>query len=517
MLFKTIQSVTGMKKIVAYLNKKPLLIWAVLLLLLYILLDYFLVILYQPAGMHFYRQTDSLSFVLYYLHNGLDFFDAGVLNLGQNEGKALAEFPILYYFSALFSKLFGFHPAYLRIMHLIIITIGFTFLFKMLIEVFDQIVYALITTFLVMSSTALLYYANNFLPDSPALGLCFIGMFHAWKYYTTENKKHIVPMMLLFTFSCLLKVTFCVYPAAFLATLFIQHLISKQSLKSFFSVHKRFLIFFALFVFIVAAWYFYAIYYNQIYHSGMFNTKPWPIWNMSANEIAVVWDLMSNYWDVNYYYPTAKHLLWILSVVGLIPLFKRNQIWVFSILSAMAALTYVAFFFFSFRDHDYYFLVLIPAIAWMAASGIQNLRLLLPRVMKSPFPALILTLIVVLSVIYAQKKIHQRYNSPIDKWSAAAYRVHESEDFIRSKNITQNDKIVVVGDFTPNGSLYFLNQHGWQIADTTDQGSKQIKYAIQSGACCLIIAEDSLNNCSAVKPFIHSPIGGNNKISLYKL
>jgi len=323
--------------------------------------------------------------------------------------------------------------------------------------------------------------------------------------------------MLFFTFSCLFKVAFCVYPAAFLATLFIRHLISKQSLKSFFILQKRLLISFTLFVFIVAAWYFYAIYYNQVHQSGMFNTKPWPIWNMSVTEIAVVWDFMSNYWDSNYFYPTAKHLLWILSTISLIPLYKRNKIWIFAMLTALAALTYVAFFFFSFRDHDYYFLVLIPAIALLAASGIQNLRLLLPRIMKTPFPALALALIVVLSHIYAYKKIHQRYNTPVDKWSAAAYRVHESEDFIRSKNILQNDKVVVIGDFTPNGSLYFLQQHGWQIPDTTANGAKQIEYAIQNGACCLIIAEDSLNRCNAVKPFIHSPIGSNQKVTLYKL
>ena len=60
-------------------------------------LNYQSVFFLQPRSFHFIRQTDSLSFINYYLKTGLNFFDIGNLNLYNNSGKTACEFPIFYY------------------------------------------------------------------------------------------------------------------------------------------------------------------------------------------------------------------------------------------------------------------------------------------------------------------------------------------------------------------------------------------------------------------------------------
>ncbi len=507
-----------MNRFLKLCHKNPVAVWITILFILFIVLDYFVVLFHQPAGMHFFRQTDSLSFVLHYLQNGLDFFSPGSMNQGYSEGHAAAEFPILYYISALLSKLFGFQPFYLRLLNLVIFSVGFTYLFRLLFSYLNKLYYALILSGLVLSSTVLLYYANNFIPDTPALGFCLIAMYFSWKYMTEENRNRFLwPMLIFFTLACLLKVTFCVYPFAFLATLFIKHLSKKQPLLKFVQVESRLLAAYLAFIAVVALWYGYAIWYNNQYQSTLFNTKPWPIWNMSASEIATVWEYMSHYWDATYYYQTAKHLLWALTIAGLIPMLKSNKMWIFASLSVLSALTYIAFFFFSFRDHDYYFIVLIPAIALISASGVRNLIIIFPRAMKTVFPGILLATIAILSLNYGNKKLHERYTHAMDMFSEPAIRVYESADYINSLIEKPEAKVMVLGDRTPNGSLYFLNRQGWTIPDTSADDFINIQKITALGAEYLIVADSTLLQSKSLEPYKHHLLGSKSAVTVFRL
>ncbi|NQU33187.1 MAG: hypothetical protein HQ521_08135, partial [Bacteroidetes bacterium] len=78
----------------------PDLMFAISILVVFFFLDYHNILFYRPQAIHFMRQTDCLSFVQSYYNNGLIFFEPQVLSQNSIDGKAIGEFPILYYITA---------------------------------------------------------------------------------------------------------------------------------------------------------------------------------------------------------------------------------------------------------------------------------------------------------------------------------------------------------------------------------------------------------------------------------
>ncbi len=136
----------------------------------------------QPQGIHFIRQTDSLSFASNYYHNGFDFFHPSLFNLMSSEGKAACEFPLIYYFVSLLYCIFGEKDYLLKIVNLLIFSIGIFHVFKLTFLLLKDCFYAFIVPLFLFSSVSLIYYSFNFLPDIAALGLTFSGWYFYFKF-----------------------------------------------------------------------------------------------------------------------------------------------------------------------------------------------------------------------------------------------------------------------------------------------------------------------------------------------
>ncbi len=63
-----------------------------LLLIYYLFAGTFWQLFEFPQGIHFIRQTDSLSFLSNYYHFAAGFFEPQVFNLSSTDGKAANEF-----------------------------------------------------------------------------------------------------------------------------------------------------------------------------------------------------------------------------------------------------------------------------------------------------------------------------------------------------------------------------------------------------------------------------------------
>ena len=128
-----------------------LIIYAIFLLIiisLFFFLGFDKVFFLGPQGIHFMRQTDSLSFASQYFNNGYHFFNPQLYNLKNIGGNAACEFPITYYLTALLYSIFDKKVFILKLLHLIIVTIGVIFIFRLTLIYFRIIFYTIDFTYL---------------------------------------------------------------------------------------------------------------------------------------------------------------------------------------------------------------------------------------------------------------------------------------------------------------------------------------------------------------------------------
>ena len=106
-------------------------IFILILLSIFFFFGYHTIFFDGPQGIHFMRQTDSLSFASQYYNHGYEFFNPKLYNLKSIEGRAACEFPITYYITALLYSVFGKLPFLLKLVHLLILYVGVYYVFRL--------------------------------------------------------------------------------------------------------------------------------------------------------------------------------------------------------------------------------------------------------------------------------------------------------------------------------------------------------------------------------------------------
>lgn len=480
-------------------------------------MDYHNILFFSPQSIHFIRQTDCLSFVLTYYNSGMNFFEPRMLNLNSIDGKAIGEFPILYYLTAVFYKIFGEHEFFLRLINLTIITTGLLYLYKLLLKLFADITYALIFTFLFFSSAILIYYTNNYLPDPAALGFTLIAWYFYYEFFTNRNKTRIfIVSIFLFTLASLIKVTYGLNLAAALLSLVIIEVIGNHT----YSVKKnyRYLLTFLFSFLIIAGWYFFVIKYNEINNGSYFLTHHKPIWSLNKFQITEVLNYMYYYWLPNYYYESTIHVFIVIILVGLLFLKKSNKIILtFAVTTFIGSVMYFVLFYSQFKNHDYYFLALIPGIIFLVINSFISIRNTYPNIIGNIFFKLGFVLLLFLSLNYAHKKVTGRYGYKNDKFANIGIQLHNADEYIQAIGISDDSKIIVVLDYTPNGSLYFLKRRGWTISDTSANEIKNIHSYIREGASHLVLTDKIYINNITIKNLSKRVIGEYNGAIIYSL
>ena len=84
----------------------------------------------NPSGDHIWRPSDGLSMAYTYYSEGNDFLEPKMLNQLGNDGRAVGEFPILYFGVAQLYKVFGQSDSIYRLTCWIIGFLGYFALFK---------------------------------------------------------------------------------------------------------------------------------------------------------------------------------------------------------------------------------------------------------------------------------------------------------------------------------------------------------------------------------------------------
>ncbi|MGM0503732.1 MAG: glycosyltransferase family 39 protein [Bacteroidota bacterium] len=433
-----------------------------ILIVLFFYLGFEKIFFTGPFGIHFMRQTDSLSFASNYFNNGFNFFQPQLYNLNNIEGRAACEFPITYYITALTYTIFGKHFFLQRIVHLIIAYFGAFAVFKLAKNILNDYWYALIISLFLFTSTVFNYYSFNYLPDIPALGFSFLGWLFIFNYRTNKKINALLLSFLFFALSSLIKITYLINPIAILVFAIIQFIFNKK--EKFFSNNKKVILYSLITIIVVLIWNAYMFYYITIYSSNSFNTKALPIWILNKENIRIVWDHLSDYWYNKYFTRSIFYVFYTLIAFQVL-FYKKSdkKISLLILVLFIGGLSYLILFFAQFKDHDYYFLAFFPLFFLLLINGINTFQNVISNKYVHLITKILLTGIVLLSINSSRSKLNNRFNKKLDLYSHAGLVIEKNLSAIDKLNIESDAKFIVGPDYCPNGGLFFLDRQGWNL------------------------------------------------------
>jgi hypothetical protein len=271
---------------------------------------------------------------------------------------------------------------------------------------------------------------------------------------------------------------------------------------------------FAFSLLIIVSWNYFAIIYNRANHVDSFLMQSTPIWGIGEKQIGEVWEYMSNYWYTRYYYPSTLHFFLVLLLAGIVFVNKSERILlILSLMLAAGSISYFLLFYSQFKDHDYYFIALIPGVIFITVNAFVSVRNKFPLYLSSYPAKLLLIGLCILSLNYAHKKLNQRYEKTDDGISDIGTRLATTRHFLDSTGVPSDAKIIIVTDKTPNGGLYFIHRPGWSIKDTTEASKEKLDRYIGIGADYILFTDAKYSKIR----FKGVKAGEDNGVMLYKL
>lgn len=500
----------------------PLALYTVTLLCVLLSVNYFHYLYTLPQGEHFWRQTDSGSFVAYYYNHGMNFFNTGTYNLKPIDGHAASEFPILYYITAALWHVFGRSEATLKIIDSIIVFWGFYCFFRLAYQQLKYIVIALLLTMVLLSSPMLLSYTNNFLPDPPALGLAFIGLYYFFLFTETKKHKHYLWCVFFLAFSSLIKISFAIAPLSIIALLFIEKFIGfKLSNKNVFEKSTlNYLFPFIISFSILITWTLWTMHYNKINNSEIFLADTNTYWEQPAEHLKIINSEIINYWQPYYYYYSTLHVFITLAILGVLLIWKWDRLSAaFMLLLIVGSVFYSLLFYGQFGPHDYYMIIIIMPLAFLILFSLKAILKFGGKYNSVLIPSITVGLLAlnILSYIFSNKTI------AIHKGKGKTFISLKDPELIFGQmekyGIPKNGIVYSFPDCSPNGSLYYMDRKGytdWHNCDSTDV-SGNLKRFIPKGTEYLAISNPDYYRYATSYWFSSEMVGKCEYIQVYKV
>lgn len=422
--------------------------------------EYFFV---KPQGIHFIRQTDSLSFINYYTKTGFNFFDTGNLNCAFNgNGKAVCEFPIFYYLAALLSLLGIKSYLTMKAFSLIIFCYTAFSVFNFLRTMFSFI-NALALTFLLFSSTVILFYMMSYIPNFPALCFSLLGLVSFLEYKKNPRNALIYKALVFFLIAGLLKITYAIYAIACAGMLTIDFLKSKK-------LNIKALTGFGFLFLLLVCWNLYVIHYNQVNGVSYYLTSTdKAFWNVSNDEKIMVLDYIYNNMINHYYFQSTVHVFFVVLLVSLF-FFKcfNKTLAQLVVISLLGCVCYFFLFFWQFKYHDYYFMEYVPFLFLAFTNGYYAIVTKLSSRKNISFAlSIALLALTFLSLKYANLNLNRRYQDKGQEMTRAAHTIDGMESKLDSMKILDDKKILIIPEYSVNGALYFINRFGYTMQDSS--------------------------------------------------
>jgi len=514
-------------KIQQFLQNHPALIFVFSLLCLSYYYNYHHILFFRPQSIHYWRQSECASIALNFYQHGIDIFKPELHNsLSDNftTGYGTSECPLLYAFVALLYKIFGVHEFIFRLLNVLIFFCGLFALFKLVKRLINDNFWGIAIALLFFASPVLVYYANNFLTDITALSLTFIGWYLFYSFYESGKNKYFYLSAAVFMLAGLLKITSAMSFIIFAGIFILERIPSvkfKKDIKIFDEPLKQIFPFIIFFVLIIS-WYSYAIYFNTIHQSYLINsTKMWPIWELDKdNPVSKIWLNVREIWLFDYFNKFVLSLFGLMLIAIVVFIRKTNFFFRFVLFSLFAGIVlYVLLWIYVFKDHDYYVINLYMLPVLICLTFTEFTHRYKPKIISSWITKLLFAFLLLHSAHQTHRQLTYRYSTA--GWMNNDWQIYQAEGkispYLRELGIKAEDKIISIPDFTPNYSLYLMNQRGYTTVFDENKDSITIKKSIERGAKYLIVADFDIIKYPYLGSYIKNQIGQFINISIFNV
>jgi hypothetical protein len=505
-----------------YFPKYSTVVFASVFVIIALFYNYHEILFKPPQSIHQWRQCDCLSISLNYQQDNNAFFQPSIHNLGRDgTGKTVSEFPLVYWVVGQMWDLFGQHEFILRLLVLCFYFFGLFVLFKLFEMTLHDSLVGLFVSLLLFSSPTLVYYANNFLMNIPALSLALIGLFFFFRFYNTGKNKYFILMVICYAIAGLLKIPSLLGYFAilflFLIELFGAKL--KPERKIFTRPVTQGILLLSVVV-MQLAWYWYAHSYNSLHNAGVFLVGILPIWKMSPEDIQVTLMTMNEHLRWSYFRIETAFVIFSM-LLFLVVFYRKTRKVIFWLALSLAfgVLLFCLLFFGALKDHDYYVINLFIIVPVVLLGFFVLLKDHVPVLFNSIIFKIILVVFLIHNVDFARRRIEGRYHP--DGWQNSHYtrvtsHFREIRPFLDSIGITSDDKVLSLSDNSINITLYLMNQKGWTNYGI-ESDSVKIREKVNLGAKYILTTDEATIQDNGVRPFVGEKLGRFRTIEVFEI
>ena len=465
-----------------------------------------------PSGVHLWRQADGASLAYQYAQQGRHFWQPQLHQLFEGSPRTVGEFPIWYYLASFFGST-GHPPENaLRLLHLLLFGAGLWALSRLTWRYTQDSWWALLLPGLVSTSPVVAYYAFNFLPNVPALGLALVGLCGMLGYLDTQRRGYLAVGIIGFLLAGLTKLP-AVVP---LLALLLAWAVQRYRRQGPWPRGKVFLLAVLGIAGLLLAWNGYMSYYKAIHRNTYFLAKAKPIWETSLAHVLDTFRRIRLLWWPDYGHVTL-HLLTVggfgLATWRLV----RKELRYFLLFLLLGTGAVFLLFFQQFHHHDYYYVDLYPLVIACLLLGACSL----PVVWRSHPLACILLVIILLVNVYHARRIIAFRSAPHSKYMVGFnYDLHHPElpAFLEGLGVAPDAPVLSFPDGSPNNTLYFLNRPGWTQFRTGPITPEKVQKRIDQGARYLVLTDAAWRDKPALQSFLTRPLGDfRGSIFVYKI
>lgn len=464
-------------------------------------------------GPHFWRKSDTYAQIMNYYYNGLNFFDHGIyFNQLDSNGKALGEFPLIYWIIAAQLKWFGYSVLLIKVNWLIILLVGLFSVYKISVYFLKHIFYALIVALLLFLSPVFTFYSIDYLPDPLALNITFFGLWFLLKNYISPSRFNLAVGIGLISIGGMIKPFFLIPFIALICVLLVKRVVFKEKQNI---LVWQYGIPFAF----VGLWFVYSGWYNSTSGSDYFLSSTRPIWSYGNERILAIFNKVTTFWSEHYFHDSLYYIFFSLMVLNLI---SWKKVWVninlFYLFCVLGVLAFISLFYEMFFDHDYYVYPILFILPLTVGITLFKLNFFLKSKVSQSVLAVVLLVLLFLGLNNSWEK-NQGYRKK--GWINNRYifeKYQRLEPFLLRSNVQQNDLIVTASDMSPCFALSLLNRKGWSGYQIKRKFT--IDKMIKEGAKFMVINDQvklPFKDSSQVSLYLDYPIADTNHVFIYDL
>lgn len=481
------------------------LIFIILLLVLAYIYNFDRILFLDPQSIHMYRQSDCLSFTLNYYMENRGFFEPSFNFIGvTGNGQTVSDFPLIYYIVGNIWQFTGQHIVIYRGLVLLLFFTGLFFLYRTLVNLFDDRLWAILISLMLFTSPVLSYYSSSFLMEIPSLSLVLIGWYFFFRFYQSGINKWLWITMLVFTLAGLLKASALLSYFALLGLFVFEWsgIFSFRKGRPIFIEPRKAILPFMIVIATFAAWLVFVIKYNDAHNSGFFLVGVLPIWDMNLVDIKIKLREITTHW-IFHNFPGYFQLLIVIfwTVMAVFPKKNNRILYYLNIVLAIGVVMYLLLFFQVIAGHDYYWINLFILLLVTTVSFVYFLKTNLKFAYK--WGKVVFIVLLVFNVIYTQKKLDERYHGAyMDYYNWYMKDFSSMKKINRDFGIKRDDLVISIPDVTINASLYLMDQKGWTTYGGYNNETEDFyRNYISRGAKYLFVSDSTLLKAKYLEPF----------------